>query len=229
MKSSVSVLISIIMIALNCMAQQNYQPIPPPPGKHFVVTESLSSIGDLPRLIAKSNLIIDGTVDKVLSTVRADPENIRSLKTYTRISVNKVLRGEMPKGQQGVTVVEQGGSLDGHEVIYNNDSLIQPGEHYILFLSPFHERQGFIEPDLGTPLYSIVGEVAGKAKITEQGKIQSKAAPFQDSNGMDLENFLAKMKRAANMLDWAQTPRPLPQNGSNPSDNFRPSFMIPSK
>jgi hypothetical protein len=225
----IAFVLSIPIFVLNCVAQQNYQPIPPAPGKHFVVTDSLSAIGDLPHLIAKSDLIVEGIVDKVLSTVRSDPDNIRSLKTYTRITINKVIRGEMPKGQQSVAIVEQGGKLDGHEVVYNNNALVQPGDRYILFLSPFHERKGLVEPDLGIPIYSLVGESAGKARVTEQGKIQSTAATFQDSNGMDLESFLAKMKRATFMLEWAQTPRPIPPNATNPPDSLRPQFMIPSK
>jgi hypothetical protein len=230
MKKSIIVLIGILVLALTCLAQQNNPTMPLRTGKHYISASKMGGIGDLPQLLVKSDLIIDGTVDKVLYADRSDPGKRNSIRTYTQISVNKVIRGEIPKNQHNVAIVELGGKIDGYEVVYTNNPVVQPGEHYLLFLSPFQKQQDAIVPDLGMPLYSIAGEEAGKAKITKQGTIQATAAPFHDSDGMDLEAFLAKMKRATGMIERAQAPRPFPQDGvSNPSDNSRPSFMIPKQ
>jgi hypothetical protein len=187
--------IAIIVIAMSCSAQlnSNYQPIPPSPGKYELTHGSLTAPADtLDQLIRRSKLIIDGTADKVLSSVRLDPNSPLALKTFTRISINSVIWGELPKDQKIIALAEPGGNLEGYEVIYKQHPLVKSGERYILFLTPY-ERKGFVN-NLGTPIYTPVGSWAGEAKVNKEGVVRflpaaSDALHFFD--GMDMEMFVA--------------------------------------
>jgi hypothetical protein len=231
MKLSAIVTISMIIVAINCSAQQNYPPIPAPPREYKVYIESSREhVYGLFQLVRESDLIIDATIGKVLRTIHIHPREPRFLETYTQISVNKVIRGELPKDQQSLAINEFGGNLEGYRVVDANNSLVQSGEHYILFLKALKERKEVIVPDLGMPIYSIVGVAAGKVKVTEKETVQihptTSKIVFDSSEGSGIETFLDKLTRVINIVDQNPT---FPQSGSNPPDNLRPSFIIPKQ
>jgi hypothetical protein len=219
----------IIFAALTCLAQQNDQPIPARPVQHTVYIESGNRVSGLDQLVRESDLIIDATIGKVLKTIHMDPREPKFLETYTQISVNKVIRGELPKGQQSLAINEFGGDLDGYHVVDAQNSLVQPGERYILFLEVLKERKEFPVPDLGMPIYSVVGISDGKIKISEKETVQrhpSSRIVFGTSEGSGIETFLDKLHRVLNIVDQQST---FPQGGANPPDNLKPSFINPSK
>jgi|WetSurMetagenome_2_1015567.scaffolds.fasta_scaffold163189_2 hypothetical protein len=227
MKMSGMVFIATITIAMNCSAQNNFQPIPPPPGKYEVFT-SQGIPNSLYYLIRASNLIIDGTVEKVFSPVRIDPGGPTSLVTHAQISVNKVIRGELPKDQQSVIIAEQGGSSEGYDVVYDRNPLVQSGERYILFLNPYREREGLVvpHPNLGISIYSIVGGWEGKGKVTEKGAVQFLRGEEDifttASDRSDVEAYLAKVKKLMDIIDGK-----FPRARHVSSPETLPSFLIP--
>jgi hypothetical protein len=228
MKILANVSVIIVIIAMCCSAQQNYQPIPAPPGEYKAYIESFKGhVYGLDQLVRQSDLIIDATIGTVLRTIRMSPREPRFIETYTQISVNKVIRGELPKDTQSLAINEFGGNLEGYQVVDSNNSLVQPGEHYILFLKALKERKEFIVPDLGMPIYSIVGVADGKVKVTEKDTVQfhtTSKALYGSSEGSKIETFLEKLTRVFNIVDRTPT---FPQGGSNPPDNLRPSFINP--
>jgi hypothetical protein len=204
MKLLVNVIISIILVAISCNAQLNYREIPPPPGRYEIQHLSiLAPASSLDQLIRNSNLIIDGTVDKVLPSIRLDSGDPKSLETYSRIFVNKVIRGKLPEGQQFVALAEPGGNSEGYEIVFTEHPLVKSGERYILFLNPYPARKGFMNAPPGTTLYLAVGSWAGKAKVTKEEVVQflpaaSNALHFFDN--LNVGAFVTSLKERINYL-----------------------------
>jgi hypothetical protein len=223
MKLTISVLIYINCAALSCIAQQNFQPIPPPPGKYMADEVSVSGVyHTLDGLILHAGLIIDGTVEEILPSVRSNTDNPVSLKTFSRISVNKVIKGKLPEGEKGVALAELGGNSQGYEVVIKQLPLVQSGNRYILFLYPF-KQEGFVN-NLGVHAYLISGQWAGKLTVTEKGTVQflRAASPeLHTYDNLDVEKFLAVLADRINYL----YPTPPPDAWSRPPIN--PGTRLP--
>jgi hypothetical protein len=230
----VKIIISIIIIAANCNAQLNYQPIPSKsraPGKYeFDHIEIVGLAGSLDQLIMMSELIIDGTVDKVLPSVRIASNDPLSLETYCQISVNKVIRGDLPKGQQIVAMAEPGGNSEGYEVVYKEYPLVKPNERYILFLKPYFGRNAAAVKDqkIGMPLYMMVGSGACNAKATEKGLVQflpAAHATLQSFDGLKIETFSTALAERINKIyPTVPSPNRLTDSGEPPTGVPLPPF-----
>jgi hypothetical protein len=229
MKLLMKITISIVILAVNCNAQLNYQPIPSksrPPGKYvFDHMEIVGLAGSIDQLIMMSTLVIDGTVDKVLPSVRLASDDPMSLETYSRISVNEVIRGELSKDQQSVAIAEPGGNSEGYEVVYQEHPLVKSSERYILFLKPYFERKGFVN-NLGMPLYMMVGSWAGKVKVTEKGLVQflpAAHAALHSLDGLSIETFTTAL---AERINYIYSPLRLP-NRETESRVPQPGVPLP--
>jgi len=213
MKFSAKIMSIIMFVALSCNAQQNYPPIPTP-GRYTGSGDLAVDVpGTLDTLIRASDLIIDGTADKVLPSVRLGTIDPMSLETHSLISVNKVVRGELPEGQKSVAISEPGGSLDGYEVTVQNHTLVKSGERFILFLKPYrrlkpakdlvgisipmivaglHEKLQ-VDENLGMPLYIIVGSWSGKVQVDEKETVRFLPAAstiLHSSDGLNVDKFV---------------------------------------
>jgi hypothetical protein len=194
MKLLVNMAMLSLVVTINGNAQSNsgYQPIPPAPGKYEKLLGSIVSTADnLDPLVQGAKLIVDGKVAKVLSSNRLDSNYPMSLETFTSISVNTVLRGELPQTQNIIGLVEPGGNSEGYEIVYKEAPLARMGEHYILFLKPYAPK-GFVN-NYGMPLYAPVGFWAGKAKVTDKGVIQflpAASSTLHTFDGMDSAKFI---------------------------------------
>jgi hypothetical protein len=200
MKLSMSVVICIIIAAFSCMAQQNNQPIPLAPGRYVIDTSSMEVIPSMKELIRRSKLIIDGTVEKVLPSERLNQDQPGSLNTHSIITVNQVIRGELPNDQKSVTVIEPGGNLEGYEIINKRHPLVKSGERYFFFLKP-NNRPGFVN-DLQKPIYIVVGDV-GKASVSEKGTIKFPplaASDLRSFNDSDVAKFVTSLTELINYL-----------------------------
>jgi hypothetical protein len=196
MKHSICVMICTIHVALNCMAQQNYQPIPFAPGRYVIDASSMETIPSMKELIRRSKLIIDGTVEKVLPAERLNQDQPISLNTRSIITINRVIRGELPNGQKSVTVIEPGGKLEGYEIVNKSHPVAKSGERYFFFLKP-NDRPGFVK-DPKNPLYVVVGDV-GRVNVSEKGTIKflPNATPelrsFNDGDAVKLATTLDEL------------------------------------
>jgi hypothetical protein len=208
MKLLLMAMIGIIIVVISCNAQINYQPVPLPPGKYRLSEVTLVGVvANFDQLIRRSTLIIDGTVSKALGSQRINLDAPTSLETYSSVSVDKVIRGELPKGQTSIAIAEPGGNLLGYEVVITKHPLVKSGDRYILFLKPY-ERKGFVN-NLQLPLYSIIGSWAGKAQVTEKGTIQflpATALALHSFDGLDVEQFVAKLTER---IKYLYPPRPI--------------------
>jgi hypothetical protein len=225
MKLSVVVVIGIVFTAMNCNAQQNFQPIPDPPGKYEITHMDLrQGAGRLDELIRISDLIIFGKVNEVLPSVRRNLSSPKSLSTFSHIFVNKVLKGELPKDQNIVAISEPGGNLAGYEVVYSQHPLVKLHEHYIFFLKNLSVN-GEYEVNLGVPLFTIVGNWAGRPQIIED-KIQflpASSANLHTYDGMEVGEFFKTIQKGIDFLNRSQLPiflegdpKPFPKGGKLP-------------
>jgi hypothetical protein len=229
MKFSMKIMIGIMFSPIICLAQL-YQPgQPKPPGKYYVQADLRTGANSLDGLIKMADLILDGTVGKVFS-IRRNPDIPTSLSTYSSISVNSVIRGKLPEGQQSVFMIETGGILDGYEVYYSNSPFVKSGERYVLFL----KSDPKLEPvqALGAPVYRIVGSWVGKAKVTEEKRIKFYSADAHSSlhsfDDLNVEEFVNGVFERINYL-YPKPPKELPVHvGPPPPDLHLPPVGRPS-
>jgi hypothetical protein len=135
------------------------------------VTDELdlaSAPGTLDSLILGSNLIVEGTIAKVLPAFNRDPNISSAIETDSLISVSQTLLGTLP-GTTDITLAQIGGKTDACEEIVPEDPPVKAGEQYILFLTK-DDRTSVPNPS-GFQRYFALGLWNGRAKM-ESGKIQ---------------------------------------------------------
>src|SRR5207249_11796370 len=121
----------------------------------------------LEQLVRLSDLIVAGTVAKVLPSTLINPNNPSLPETTSLISVNEVVWGTLPYGTNTIAISELGGRVGPCGLVIADDPLVESGEEYIFFLVAEKRRPN----TSGSPLYSTFGAGGGKAKITDR-KIQ---------------------------------------------------------
>jgi hypothetical protein len=248
MRHSASAMICIAFAALSCIAQQNFQAIPKPPGKYAAIGNPMTVVGSLDGLIQASKLIIDGTVDKVFPSVRLGANDPRSLETHSGISINKVIWGELPEGHKRVAIAEPGGSLEGYEVTVKNHTFVKSGERYILFLTPYRRLEKLagmsiiaiveslnakvqVDERVGMPLYTIAGSWSGKVQVDEKEMVQFQPAAspvLHSSDGLDVDKFINSITDLISRM-YHKPPKDGPvQVGLPPPGMHLPPAGIPS-
>jgi hypothetical protein len=139
---------------------------PPFPPQHGTASLTLYVNPDadpdsIEKLADQSLLIAEGYVQSVF------PPWIRnqSFETDAMILVTRVLKGSL-SGEQ-VVVSQAGGIMGDVKILPTQYSLMQTGEHYILFLKSDPRTFGPTHP--GIPRYSIAGGgVAGMVRVDGQ-------------------------------------------------------------
>jgi hypothetical protein len=116
-----------------------------------------------------SDLIVVGTVAKVLPSTLIDPKDLSLPETTSLISVNEVLSGTLPYGTNTISISELGGRVEPCGLAIPDNPLVKLGEEYVFFL--FADKRNVPPNTSGSPRYNTVGAWSGKAKITD-GKIQ---------------------------------------------------------
>jgi len=116
-----------------------------------------------------SDLIVVGTVAKVLPSTLIDPNHPSLPETTSLISVDEVLLGQLPYGTKTISISELGGRVEPCGLVIPDNPLFKEGEEYVLFLAA--DKRNVPPNTSGSPRYSTVGAWSGKAKIAD-GKIQ---------------------------------------------------------
>lgn len=141
-------------------------PPPPPPPPTTGITFGLAlSLGNVPgsfeELCDSSVLIVEAHVQSVL----APTENLRYFETDSVLSVDRVLKG--PESIRQVVISQKGGVLGQFRQLPHQYDLMQPGEHYILFLAD--ETETHLPDVAGIPRYALNGAWTGMFRIDESG------------------------------------------------------------
>jgi len=146
---------------------------PCPGGSGSVIPDGpdASAIHDLIQI---SELIIKGTVVRVLPSEVIDPNPLNMMHTTSLISVDEVLRGTPPPSNT-IAITQLGGRVSGCSLTVTDNPIVELREEYILFL--VGDQKPHIPNNSGSPRYVPYGVYGGKAKIVN-GKIQfSPSAP----------------------------------------------------
>lgn len=137
----------------------------PPSGKATISGADLvTEPGNLDSLIYGADLVVRGTVQKVLPSFNPDPDNATNIWTESVISIKDTLRGTLRAAN--VAVEQQGGKTQFCEEVDSQDPLMKVGEQYVLFL--VKEKRTAIPKPSGLPLYAAFGVWAGKPRIVDQ-------------------------------------------------------------
>lgn len=135
---------------------------PDEPCNTTVLVRSTGSPSDLIDLIRHSNVILDGTVQSLLPTVEVPGSLIP--ETDAIVTVTTVFSGSIANNSARVVIAQPGGELDNCRGTVDHDSLVAPGERYILFLLP--DTHTSVPSSTGLPRYVVVGIWAGKFRVT---------------------------------------------------------------
>ena len=134
------------------------------------------SVESLEQLVRISDLIVVGTVAKVLPSTLINPNNPSLPETTSLISVNEVVWGTLPLGTNTISISELGGRVEPCGLVIADNPLVKLGEEYVFFL--FADKRNVPPNTSGSPRYTTVGAWSGKAKITDH-KIQFLPAASQ--------------------------------------------------
>jgi len=152
------------MMASTAFAQRVVKGVEPPfPPQHGTASLTLDVNPDaltdsIEKLADRSLLIVEGHVQAVF------PPWIRSqsFETDAMILITRVLKGSISEKQ--VVVSQAGGIMGDVKILPTQYSLMQTGEHYILFLQ--NESRTFAPAHPGIPRYSIIGGgISGTVRV----------------------------------------------------------------
>ena len=149
-------------------------------------------------LIQISELIIKGTVVRVLPSEVIDPNPLNMMHTTSLISVDEVLRGTPPPSNT-IAITQLGGRVGACSLTVEDNPIVELHEEYILFL--VRDQQPHIPNNSGSPRYVPYGVYGGKAKIVN-GKIQfSPSAPagLREYDNTEIGTFKDIVKRGGDV------------------------------
>lgn len=181
-----------ILVAVVCSAQRRAPDSPPAlsGGKVIVMRSPAWVPHSLDALIDKSELIVDGVVTQVLPSRLWNPDDSISHCTDSVITVNRVLKGSISRK---LVVFERGGRVGGVEIVTPQDTLMEQGKRYILFLT---KDRAVAKPEVGDNEYfGLTGLWNGKFSV-EDGRVLSsrEATPeLKTLDRLDVEDFLKRV------------------------------------
>ncbi len=113
-----------------------------------------------------AQLIVVGTVAKVLPAFSPDPDHPNSVETNSLVSVTKTLFDKPSLASSTITLAQIGGKVGRCGEVVPADPLVKAGEQYVLFL--WNDDRKNVPNTSGSRRYWAVGVWAGKAKIVNE-------------------------------------------------------------
>jgi hypothetical protein len=141
-------------------------------------------------LVQASELIIVGTVGKVLPAFNPDPQMLDFIETDSLVSIDRLLNGQIPPGTSTITLAQIGEKVGPCTLVVPKDPLVTAGEQYVLFLIADNRKK--VANTTGAPRYYVLGVWSGKAKMVN-GKVNflpSVSAELHKSDGTDAGAFI---------------------------------------
>jgi hypothetical protein len=163
---------------------------PPASGKAtFILHPSRrSQVRSLQELIDAAQIIVDATVQQALPA-RVLPHR---LETDVVLSTNRVIKG--PGTLTAFVVSEPGGVVGGFTEESRQYSMMQTGEHYLIFGR--EEDRTTLPPVGSSPRYEIVGIWVGGVRIDNVGRVHfAQASPpiFQQYEGILVSELIRQI------------------------------------
>jgi hypothetical protein len=123
-----------------------------------IIIETRGSPSGLIDAIRRSNVILDGTVSSLLPSASVGI----SLETGAAINVATVFKGTVPANADTTLLAQMGGRMGNCKVTIHHDTLVVPGERYILFLIP--DTRTAVPNTSGLARYWPIG-LSGKVRV----------------------------------------------------------------
>ena len=167
--------IALIIASLNLGAQSQASPAKPrpfyPPGEPHGVGQLIVDVLPVPQSLKQltdmSSLIIEGVVEKTIPSRRGAGQTW--IETDSVISIAQTLKG--PAGDSSIVISQMGGKVGDSTDQPTQYSLVQPGERYILFLSP--DDRNALPPVEGLKRYGVTAAWAGLLLVGTDGLIHT--------------------------------------------------------
>jgi hypothetical protein len=170
-------------------------------------------------LIQSSELVIKGTVVRVLPSEVINKNVPSMMYTTSLISIDEVLRG-VPPPSNTIAITQLGGRVPPCTLTLKDSLLVELREEYIFFL--LRDPTTEIPNNSGSPRYATLGQYGGKAKILD-GKIQFNPSAHEllrEYNNMDLAMFKDIVKRGGDVRKLRPVDKlpgaPVPPPGKKP-------------
>jgi hypothetical protein len=135
----------------------------PCPGGTVFFQPDVESPTSLDALVKVSDLIVVGTVSKLMPAVAPLPDHLQSIHTDSLITVDNVLRGSLPANTTTIAISQMGGTVPPCTLKVPDDPLVKPNERYILFLRA--DSRTVPANTTGVPRYGVVGLWSGKVQV----------------------------------------------------------------
>jgi hypothetical protein len=174
----------------------------PPPGTQLRTSDEsilapnrVTSLEDLSR---RTPVIVEADVQAIFPGVMlGDPRSIYIL-TDVQFRVVRVLKGDNNLQGRQIVVSQRGGSVEGVTEVFGDNTLMKPGERFVLFLSP-----DSAPPSEGLPARenlpryqaASMGTIMIKEGRVQVGKGQLEIA--RDYQSMSSEQFMAEVRAYA--------------------------------
>jgi len=147
-----------------------------------------------------SQLIVVGTVGKVLPAFNTNPDDLSDIETHSLVAVEELLYGTMHSGIRMILLTQMGGKAGPCALVVPDDPLVQNGEQYLFFLMV--DDRAEIPNTSGSPRYVALGLWSGKAKVVN-GEIQflPRASPgLHEYDNTDVTTFIAAVEDRVKIL-----------------------------
>jgi hypothetical protein len=170
--------VGIVLLAVTLhLGVANSQPPPPnsrpiyPPGQpHGVVGQLIVDVLPVPQSLKQltdmSSLIVEGVVEKVMPS-RGDGNTW--IETDSVINIAQTFKGSI--GGSAIVIAQMGGEVADVTSQPTQYSLVQPGERFILFLSPDDRKA--LPSIAGLKRYDVTAAWAGLLLVGADGLIHT--------------------------------------------------------
>jgi hypothetical protein len=159
------------------------------------------------ELIYRADLIVKGTVKKIVGCEWSNPENvlgndvINEIKTYYLIEIKEIFKGSSK--EIDIVVETNGGKLDKTVYINNSSPKLIINEEVLLFLFDRTEENHLDKYPI-TGSYGILGFKQGKYTLQQDGIYRTVLS--NQENSININDFYTEINYAMN--EYATTRRP---------------------
>ncbi len=181
--------------------RRNSRILPSQGGSVEITVSPLDAISSLEDMAVKADLIVQGSVERVLPSRFHDPSLPGTIETASLFAIQRVLSGEDRSTNGRILISQMGGRSDDFVATVPQDALLREGQEYFLFL----DRETRDLPNsTGAPRYIISGVWKGKIPIETKSNrvafsLAADDAPNRDAtlSWFEVEEFATRVKAAA--------------------------------
>jgi hypothetical protein len=202
LKTVILILTAACAMAMGQGNRRNSRILPTQGGSAVISVSPIDGIASLEDLAAEADLIVQGSVERVLPSRFHDPSMPGSIETDSLFVIRRVLFGEDRSTNGRILISQMGGRSGEFEATVPQDTPLREGQEYFLFLD--RETRDDMPNFTGAPRYIITGVWKGKVPVDmESGRAAFSLVPDDAPNReaalrrFDVAEFETRVKHAA--------------------------------